>query len=167
MLVLGIDPGSAVTGFGIIKSERLSHFECLDFGCIRSSAKTEFYLRLKNIYDRVTDIILKYQPDYIALEDIFYSRNVKSALQLGQARGAAILASLNKNKAIKSYSPREVKQALTGNGAASKEQVQRMVLSMLDIKEKITPLDASDALAIAICHTNRYWTQKQMNKSLS
>ncbi len=167
MLVLGIDPGSAVTGFGIIKSEKTSHIECLDFGCIRSSAKTEFHLRLKNIYDRITDLILKYQPDYIALEDIFYSRNVKSALQLGQARGAAILASLNTNRAIKSYSPREVKQALTGSGAASKEQVQRMVAKMLDIKEEITPLDASDALAIAICHTNRYWTQKQMNKSLA
>ena len=163
MLVLGIDPGSTVTGFGIVKSQRSDHLTCVDFGCIRFDSKMTFHERLKKIYDEVSQLIRRYQPEAIAFEDIFYSRNVKSALQLGQARGAAIVAALNARKSIASYSPREVKQALTGHGAASKEQVQRMVERMLDLPT-IKPLDASDALAIAICHAHRYWTTRQIRE---
>jgi crossover junction endodeoxyribonuclease RuvC len=162
MVVLGIDPGSNVTGFGIINSNNTSHYECVHYGCIRLGNKKEFFVRLKEINNGIADIIDEYNPDFVALEDIFYSRNVKAAIQLGQARGAAVIAALNKDKNVSSYSPREVKQALTGNGGASKEQVQKMVEMILSLKQQNVPLDASDALAIAICHVNRYWTKKQM-----
>ena len=161
MIVLGIDPGSSTTGYGIIKSENNSDLQCLDFGCIRLSSKKEFNMRLKEIYDGIESLVEQQNPEYIALEDIFYSRNVKSAMQLGQARGAAVLAALNKNRKVASYSPREVKQSLTGNGGASKEQVQKMVQVILRLDQDKLPLDATDALAIAVCHINRYWTEKQ------
>ncbi len=162
MVVIGIDPGSNVTGFGIISSDHSSHYKVIHFGCIRLGSKKDFFVRLKEINNGIADLIDEYNPDYVALEDIFYSRNVKAALQLGQARGAAIIAALNKDKDVSSYSPREVKQALTGNGGASKEQVQKMVEMILSLKQQNVPLDASDALAIAICDVNRGWTEKQM-----
>lgn len=161
MIVLGIDPGSSVTGYGIVKTASNSHLECLNYGCIRLSSKKEIDIRLKEIYDGIESLIELENPDEVALEDIFYSRNIKSALLLGQARGAAVIAALNKNKKVASYSPREVKQALTGSGGASKEQVQKMVQLMLKLDQQNIPLDATDALAIAVCHINRYWTNKQ------
>ncbi len=164
MLVLGIDPGSAITGYGLIKSLQSSIYECLEFGCVNTRASDPFHLRLKEIYDRVVALIANFQPDFVALEDIFYSRNVKSAMQLGQARGASVLAALNSEKAIVTYTPREVKQALTGHGAASKEQVQKMVAKLLHLESMDAPLDASDALAIAICHANRFWTEKSLQQ---
>lgn len=153
MIVLGIDPGLSRTGFGLIQNDR-SILSCLDFGCIAPEADY-FASRLKFIYDGVSDLILKYRPQSVAFEDVFFSRNAKSALKLGQARGAALLAAVNLDKKVFVYSPREVKQALTGNGAASKEQVRFMVEHLLGLSEKISPLDASDALAVAVCHFNR------------
>jgi crossover junction endodeoxyribonuclease RuvC len=158
MIVLGIDPGSSVTGYGIIQSNNNSHLNCLDYGCIRLSSKKELNVRLKEIYDGIELLVSQANPDDVALEDIFYSRNIKSALQLGQARGAAVIAALNNNKTVASYSPKEVKQSVTGNGGASKEQVQRMVLVMLKLGQQKLPLDVTDALAIAMCHINRSWT---------
>ena len=155
MIVLGIDPGSRVTGYGIIKVGQSEVYECLDFGGIQLQSVKHFHDRLKKIYDKVTKLIHTYEPDIVAFEDIFFSQNVKAAMKLGQARGAAIIASLNAEKPVEIYSPREVKQAITGYGASSKEQVQKMVLSILKIDRPISPLDASDALAIAICHANR------------
>jgi len=165
MVVLGIDPGSAITGYGIVETKN-DELECKEFGCIRLQQHKEFYLRLKKIYDTVNSLINQYNPDKVVFEDVFYGRNIKAVLQLGQARGAAILASVNAEKPITIYSPREVKQALTGFGGASKEQVQKMVKSLLNIENSITPLDASDALAIAICHINRYQTELKLNKSM-
>jgi crossover junction endodeoxyribonuclease RuvC len=104
-----------------------------------------------------------HSPDIAAYEDIFYARNVRATLQLGQARGSAIIAAINAGVPIANYSPREVKQALTGYGSASKEQVQTMVMQVLDQKTPISPLDASDALAVAICHINRHWTANTVN----
>jgi crossover junction endodeoxyribonuclease RuvC len=166
MTVLGIDPGSAITGYGIVKSARSSDYECVTFGCIRIELKSAFHLRLKKIYDQVSGLIENFQPDSVALEDIFYSRNVKAAMQLGQARAAAVLAALNANKTVVAYAPREVKQALTGMGAASKEQVQKMVGRLLGLEKLSAPLDASDALAIAICHTNRFWTDSNLRQQV-
>ncbi len=165
MLVLGIDPGSAITGYGIVEAND-DGLECKEYGCLRLQQYKEFYLRLKKIYDRVSSLINDYNPDKVVFEDVFYGRNIKVVLQLGQARGAAILASVNAEKSISIYSPREVKQALTGFGGASKEQVQKMVKSLLNFEKPITPLDASDALAIAICHINRYQTELNLKKSV-
>ncbi len=164
MLVLGIDPGSAITGYGLIKSLQSSAYECLEFGCVHTNQSNPFHLRLKEIYDRVFGLIASFQPDFVALEDIFYSRNVRAAMQLGQARGASVLAALNADKTIVTYTPREVKQALTGHGAASKEQIQKMVARLLQLEPMDAPLDASDALAIAVCHANRYWTEKSLQQ---
>ncbi len=164
MLVLGIDPGSVITGYGLIQSLQTSTYECMEFGCVRTDQNKPFHLRLKEIYDRVSDLIASFRPDFVALEDIFYSRNVKAAMQLGQARGASVLAALNADKTIVTYTPREVKQALTGHGAASKEQIQRMVAKLLCLEPMRAPLDASDALAIAVCHVNRYWTEHSLQQ---
>lgn len=165
MLVLGIDPGSVVTGYGIVEACE-ENLECKEYGCIRLQQYQEFYLRLKKIYDTVSSLIKQYDPDMVVFEDVFYGRNLKVVLQLGQARGAAILASVNADKSISIYSPREVKQALTGFGGASKEQVQKMVKSLLNFEKPVTPLDASDALAIAICHINRYQTDLKIRKNV-
>jgi crossover junction endodeoxyribonuclease RuvC len=160
MIVLGIDPGNSVTGYGIVRSTQ-SDYECLDFGTIRLKSQWEFHYRLKYIYNEVISLIHHHQPDAVAFEDIFYSRNIKAALQLGQARGAAMIAAINTEKLISIYSPKEIKQALTGNGSAAKEQVQMMTRRLLRLQQPIIPLDASDALAIAICYSNRYWTQQK------
>lgn len=163
MQILGIDPGSAVTGYGLIYSNNSSHFECVTFGSFRFSSKHCLNDRLKNIYDGVVDLIKKYRPDSIAFEDVFYGRNIQSALKLGQARGAAVVAAMNQNIPIATYSAREIKLSLTGYGAASKEQVQRMIKNLFRLKIDITPLDASDALAIALCHAFRYWNKNYLN----
>ena len=166
MIVLGIDPGNAITGYGLVKSTQVE-CECLEFGTIRSKSQWEFQHRLKNIYDQVTELIRMYEPDTVAFEDIFYSRNIKAALQLGQARGAAMIAAINAQKSIFIYSPKEIKLALTGNGSAAKEQVQMMARRLLNLHQPEISLDASDALAIALCHSNRFWTQeKLMNRQL-
>ena len=153
MVALGIDPGSIVTGFGLIETQ--PYITCIEYGCIRSKSKSDFSLRLKTIYDGISDLIQKYNPDSIAFEDIFYGHNVKSAIQLGHARGAAIVSAVNANVELSFYSPREVKLAVTGYGNASKEQVQKMVQNLLRLEEPVLPLDASDALAVALCHLFR------------
>lgn len=155
MLIMGIDPGSMVTGYGLVTNEDNKLLRFVACGCVRTDSREIFHQRIKYIYDEVSRLIREYNPDQVALEDIFYSRNIKSAMQLGQARASAILAALNLDKEITIYSPREIKQALTGNGSAAKEQVQYMVLQILDIKKGNLSLDESDALAIAICHLNR------------
>ncbi len=162
MVILGIDPGSATTGYGIVKARGPHDFECLGYGTIRSKAKENMPTRLKKIYDGIAELIDQFQPDHVALEDVFHGRNIQTALKLGQARGAAIIAALNAEKEIAAYSAREVKMSLTGYGAASKEQVQCMVGEILNLKKPATPLDASDALAIALCHAQRWWTAQQM-----
>jgi crossover junction endodeoxyribonuclease RuvC len=160
MIVMGIDPGSAVTGYGILESEPFGPMRCLTCGCVRTKATAPFERRLKTIYDEMNDLINRYAPNQIALEDIFISRNVRAAFQLGQARGAAIIAAVNAEIPIYFYAAREVKQAVTGNGAARKEQVQSMVSGLLHMDLSQWPLDASDALAIAICHSHRSRTRQ-------
>ncbi len=154
MRILGIDPSTTNTGYGVVDVQD-HKLTLVDFGVIRTSAKQHFHLRLKKIYDGLTDLITDRQPDVVSIEDIFYSRNPQVALKLGHARGAAILAAVNLSIDVAEYSPREVKQAVTGRGAAAKEQVQAMVQRLLHLDKPPTPLDASDALAIAICHVFR------------
>ncbi len=162
MIFLGIDPGTAVTGFGVIESSANHKYGCIEYGTIRSAASEPQTDRLKKIYDAVSDVIKTYRPDSMAIEDVFYGQNVQSALKLGQARGVVIIAGLNAGVPVTTFAAREVKKSLTGYGAASKEQVQRMVRDMLGLKDIISPLDASDALAIALCHAQRWWTEQKL-----
>ncbi|GAM11792.1 crossover junction endodeoxyribonuclease RuvC [Geobacter sp. OR-1] len=152
MKVLGIDPGSRITGYGIIQKlgNRLLH---VDNGAIFTDTSGEFPLRLQKIYTGLSEVIERYQPDAMAIEQIFFSNNVQSALKLGQARGAAIVAGVNAGLPVAEYTALQVKQAVVGHGKAAKEQVQQMVKILLNLPE-IAQADASDALAVAICHAN-------------
>jgi crossover junction endodeoxyribonuclease RuvC len=154
MILLGIDPGSAITGFGIIRQTG-SKLELIDFGTIRTNKNDTLALKLKTIYDGVVEIIEKNKPDQMAIENVFYSENIRTALVIGHARGVAMLAAINRQIPVAEYSPREIKQSVVGNGAAAKEQVSYMVKKILNLKGTPQPVDASDALGIAICHYNR------------
>ena len=148
---MGIDPGSNCTGYGIIE-EIDSTLKVIHWGSVKSRPRQPFPQRLKFIYDELITVIQRFNPDEVAIEDMFFSANVKSTLKLGQTRGVALLSAVNKEKPVFEYSPLEVKQSVVGYGRAEKSQVQDMVTSILRLKEKPEPLDASDALAVAICH---------------
>ncbi len=152
MRVLGIDPGSNITGYGIVEQQgnRLLH---IDNGCIVTSAKSPLHLRLKEIYSGLQEVIQRYEPDAVSIENIFFSQNASSALKLGQARGAAIVSSVNAEKEVFEYTPMQVKMAVVGYGRASKDQVQKMTKVLLNLPE-VAQADAADALAVAICHIN-------------
>ena len=153
--ILGVDPGSQVTGLGIVEVLDNRELKLCYYGCIKTDRKASLAFRLKQIYTGMTELIEKYKPDHVALEDIFYSDNVKTAIVMGHARGVSLLAPINLGITPAEYSPREVKQAVVGRGNASKEQVHYMVKNMLNISEDISPDDASDALAVALCHYHR------------
>jgi crossover junction endodeoxyribonuclease RuvC len=153
--ILGVDPGSQVTGLGIIEVIDNRDLRLCYHGCIRTDRKATLAFRLKQIYRGLSELIVQYKPDHVALEDIFYSDNVKTAIVMGHARGVSLLAPINLGITPAEYSPREVKQSVVGRGNASKEQVHFMVKNMLKITEDITPDDASDALAVALCHYHR------------
>ena len=148
---MGIDPGSSCTGYGIIE-EINSVLKVVHWGSVKSKPRQPFPQRLKLIYDELVMVIHEFNPDEVAIEDMFFATNVKSALKLGQTRGIAVLSAVNEGKPVAEYSPLEVKQSVVGYGRAEKTQVQDMVTSLLRLKEKPEPLDASDALAVAICH---------------
>ena len=150
-MILGIDPGSRVTGFGLINSNgnKIDHVE---YGCIRTS-DSEMQTRLKTIFTDLCAVIHKYRPEEAAIEDVFMEKNAGSALKLGQARGVALAACLANDLYTYEYSARKVKQSIVGTGAATKAQVNRMVQILLGINENIAE-DSADALAIAICHAN-------------
>lgn len=152
MKVLGIDPGSRITGYGIIVKEgnRLVH---VDNGAIFTDAKQDFPMRLQRIYRGLTEVIEQYRPDAVAVENIFFASNVQSALKLGQARGAAIVAGVNAGLPVHEYTALQVKQAVVGHGRAAKEQVQKMLKALLNLPE-VAQEDAADALAVAVCHAN-------------
>lgn len=151
MRVMGIDPGSKCTGCGVI-DEVNNELKVVYWGSIKTKPRQSFPERLKFIYDELVAVIKEFNPDEIAVEDMFFATNVKSALKLGQTRGVAILSAVNEGKPVAEYSPLEVKQSVVGYGRAEKQQVQDMVTTLLRLKEKPETFDASDALAIAICH---------------
>lgn len=151
MLVLGIDPGITVTGFGLVQ-ERDGRLASLGFGKIRPGPREALPERLQEIYLGLKGIIQKSHPDCIAIEGLFFAKNAKSALKLGHARGVALLAAAEAGIKVVEYSPLEVKGAVTGYGGADKSQVKRMVQVLLGLESQPEPLDAADALAIAICH---------------
>lgn len=148
-IILGIDPGSRLTGYGVIRQQG-GKFEYIASGCIRMTL-TEIPDRLKQIFDGVSQIILQTQPTVFAIEQVFMARNPDSALKLGQARGAAIVAAKFAGLEVYEYSARQVKQSVVGTGAAAKEQVQHMVKSLLKLPAN-PQADAADALAVALCH---------------
>ena len=154
MRILGIDPGLTRTGFGIIdiNDEVLKFVDC---GIIKPNNKDKLEKRLLTIFRDMLEIIDQYNPTVVSIEEVFYGKNVKSALLLGQARGAAMLSAASKKVNIFEYSAKKIKQSITGNGNASKDQVKFMVSSILNIKNLDIPLDASDALAIALCHSQQ------------
>lgn len=152
--ILGIDPGLNVTGFGLIHIKNKKPF-LLRYGHIKTDSKNSLSQRLDIIFNSLNEIIKEHKPDHVAIEDIFYAENVKTAIVMGHARGAAIVAATQNDCNVSEYTAREVKMSVVGNGAAAKNQVNFMVCNLLQVKDKITPDDASDALAVALCKWNR------------
>lgn len=150
-IILGIDPGTTVTGYGILKIEG-NKLEVLQYGVIHLDKYEDHYVRLQKIFERVIQVIEEYTPDEMALEAPFYGKNIQSMLKLGRAQGVAMAAALSRQIPITEYAPKKVKQSVTGNGNASKEQVASMLVVQLKIKEIPELLDATDALAVALCH---------------
>jgi crossover junction endodeoxyribonuclease RuvC len=152
MIILGIDPGSRKTGYGLVSKQgnRLIH---VDNGAIFTQSAKDFPQRLEKIYSGLCSVIAQYQPDAVAVENVFLAKNAQSALKLGQARGAAIVAAVSIGLPVFEYTALQVKQAVVGTGRAEKQQVQHMIKALLNLPE-IAQEDASDALAIAICHAH-------------
>lgn len=152
MRVLGIDCGTECTGFGVVELAPSGRLVCLICGAIKLSPREPLPARLSRIYTRLDALIQEHQPDQVAIEDVFYALNVKSALKLGQVRGVAMLAAASSGLEVAEYAPLSIKSAVAGYGRAEKHQVQDMVTRLLDLAEPPEPADVSDALAIAICH---------------
>lgn len=161
--ILGIDPGSRLTGYGVVEVTSRG-VRYVASGCIRIQAD-DFPARLKRIFDGVSEIIALYQPQEMAIEQVFMHKNADSALKLGQARGAAICATLNQGLSVHEYAARQVKQALVGKGNADKQQVQYMVKLLLSIQGDMQ-IDASDALAISLCHHHYQQTAQRIQRAV-
>ncbi len=153
MIILGIDPGLAIVGYGVVECIG-NRYKAIDYGCITTDAETFFPERLKIIYDEMLSLIDKYNPDDVAMEELFFNKNVKTAIKVGQARGVEVLAAVNKGLEVYEYTPLQIKQSVVGYGRAEKRQVQEMVKLLLNLKKIPKPDDAADALAVAICHSS-------------
>jgi crossover junction endodeoxyribonuclease RuvC len=152
MLVLGIDPGTALTGYGVVRGEPFGALALVECGVIRTSARDTLPVRLREIYDDVRALIERLHPDALAVEDVFYSRNVRTTVVLGHARGVVLLAGEQAKLPVYEYPPAEIKKAVVGTGAATKEQVQFMVTRLLRLRTVPQPSDAADAAAVALAH---------------
>lgn len=162
--ILGIDPGSRITGFGIVDAEG-ARVRYIASGAIRTEER-DFPLRLRCIFENLSSVIEQYRPEAMAIEQVFVQRNVDSALKLGQARGAAICAGVLRDLPVAEYTPAEIKQAVVGSGGASKEQVQFMVRALLALQGQLQA-DAADALAVALCHGQRRKMENQLMAALT
>ena len=151
MLVLGVDPGTAITGYGLVREEE-GGLTLVDYGVITTPAGQPLPQRLQTIYCGLAEVAGKHQPQQAAVEELFFSRNVRTALSVGHARGVALLALVDAGLAIYEYKPLEIKQAITGYGGADKQQVQEMVRLLLNLDHVPQPDDAADAVAVAVCH---------------
>lgn len=160
-VILGIDPGTRITGYGLIAIEG-ALLTPLDFGCIQPPAKLDLNKRYLIIFEAIEQLISKYSPTALAVETQFVQKNAQSALKLGMARASAILAASKKGISVFEYAPKKAKLAATGKGTASKEQVQKMMQKVLGLKEIPKPEDAADALAIAFCHANYVQFEKNI-----
>ncbi|QVL57646.1 MAG: crossover junction endodeoxyribonuclease RuvC [Simkaniaceae bacterium] len=153
IIILGIDPGTRITGYGIIETD-LRTYTPIDFGCIRPPAKLSLHERYALIHEGIEHLLDQYAIEAVSVETQFVSRNPQSAIKLGMARGVAILAATKRKIPIHEYAPKKAKLAVVGTGSASKSQVQRMMQTLLNLTEIPKPEDAADALALAICHAN-------------
>ncbi len=156
MVIIGIDPGTAITGYGLITEADDGAPVAIDFGVIVTPANLSMPNRLALIYNRLNEIILLHRPESGAVEKLFFQRNVTTALSVGQARGVALLAMAQSGVNVAEYTPMEIKQAVSGYGGADKYQIQQMVRVLLRLQDIPRPDDAADALAVAICHLNSY-----------
>ncbi len=151
-LVLGIDPGTAVTGYGVVERRDVGDIRLVECGVIRTSAGEPLADRIREIYTEIVSLLERHRPYAMAVEDVFQGKNVKSALTLGHARGAILLAGALRDVPIAEYAPREIKKAVVGTGGATKDQVAFMVKHQLHLKEEPAPADAADGVAAALCH---------------
>ena len=163
-VILGLDPGTSVMGYGILKIET-PRISILQYGVIHLKKYSGHELKLKKIFERVLSLVEDYHPDEVALEAPFYGKNVQSMLKLGRAQGVAMAAALSRQIPIVEYAPKKVKQSVTGNGNASKEQVAQMLMTLLKFEHESKLLDATDALAVALCHHYQGGNQRTTSKS--
>jgi len=155
MIIMGIDPGFAITGYGIIKYEK-NKFSIIDYGVIETKPSTLFPQRLLDISEKLDELVRKYKPDAISVEELFFNKNIKTAIAAAHGRGVVLLTAAKSGAEVFEYTPLQVKQAIVGYGRATKQQVQQMVKIFLNLKEIPKPDDAADAIAVAICHANSY-----------
>ena len=160
MLILGIDPGTAITGYGIVEQKGNS-LRAKEYGCIRTDAKLPLENRLSTIYDRICVVLRNTPVSCVAVEELFFNKNTRTAMAVGQARGVILLAAAHEGIPVAEYTPLQVKQALVGFGRATKSQVQEMVRVILGLPEIPRPDDAADALGLAICHAHS-WNVNQL-----
>ena len=151
-LILGIDPGTAVTGYGVVAKAGGSTVSLVECGVVRTSSGEVLAVRIREIFQEITGLIARHEPSVVVVEEVFQGKNVKSALTLGHARGAILLAAALSEIPIAEYSPREIKKAVVGNGNATKDQVGYMVQQQLRLKSPPSPADAADGVAVALCH---------------
>lgn len=157
--ILGIDPGFGRIGYGIIEPRSGSDWKALDYGCIETAMSDPFVDRLAELHQKIIKLIKEYSPTRMAVEDLFFFKNLKTAIKVAQARGVIILAGVEAGLAIDEFTPLQVKQAMTGYGRAEKGQMQKIVAMILGIKEKIKSDDAADALAVALCAGQSLWVK--------
>lgn len=155
--ILGVDPGFGRVGFGVIEKNSSNQWVCLKYGCIETSPKKKFIERLSEVRDELKKLIQECKPTRVAVEELFFFKNVKTAIEVGQARGVILLTAHESGLPIDEFTPLEVKQAMTGYGRAEKGQMQKIMAMVLGIKEKIKSDDAADALAIALCSGQSLW----------
>lgn len=162
-ITLGIDPGTALLGYGVLAGDDPA--EVVDFGVLTTSPEDRMPVRLLQLYDGLSDLIRRYQPDIVVIEELFFSRNVTTALSVGQARGVVLLAAAQASVPVVEYKPAEVKQAVAGYGNADKAQMQEMVRLLLNLDEVPHPDDAADALAVALCHVQSSQFHRAIERS--
>lgn len=162
MIILGIDPGIAIVGYGVVEYKN-NKFRTIDYGAITTPAKMENTKRLEMIYKGMSQLFEAYEIDEVSVEELFFNKNVKTAITVAQARGVILLASTHSKKPVYEYTPLQIKQGVVGYGRASKTQVQMMVTSFLNLREVPKPDDVADALAIAICHAHSNSLDKTLN----
>ncbi len=157
--ILGLDPGTAITGYGIVEPRGDGSYRAVAFGALRTPAGQPLPRRLLSLYEQLRAVLAEYTPQAVAVEKLFVQRNLRSALSVGQARGVLLLAAAQAGLPVAEYTPTEVKSALTGYGGADKQQMQRMVQMLLGLDQRPRPDDVADALAVALCHAQHMaWT---------
>ncbi|MGH7507476.1 MAG: crossover junction endodeoxyribonuclease RuvC [Longimicrobiales bacterium] len=156
MIVLGVDPGVAITGYGVVAHEQGGATSLLECGVVRTSPDAPLPVRLREIFDAIGEVVVRHRPDVAAVEGVFYGRNVRTTVVLGHARAAVLLAASLRDVPIAEYAPAEIKNAVAGTGRATKDQMQYMVQQLLRLRTPPRPADAADGVAVALCHLSAF-----------